>query len=181
MERLIWGCLLPPFYGPCMWEESWAVYWRLLPCFSHGDRQPLNVTTCLFSNRSGANLAVNDNNGSFISTLSMHLYKVGAHKGPSQGPTTWHLHIPFSKVSNRSSQFPSRHVKRCPLFLFLSWACCPNMAGAATNLLKCRSENKSDPNGSFVSIHVGQDWKNLLRSPLFSRTIATPPSWRSLQ
>lgn len=50
-----------------------------------------NVTPCLFSYRSGANLAVNDNNGSFISTLSMHLYNVGAQKGPSQGPTTHHF------------------------------------------------------------------------------------------
>lgn len=49
-------------------------------------------------NRSGASLAINDNNGSFISTLSMLLYGVRAHKAPSEGPALFHSNFTSSRV-----------------------------------------------------------------------------------
>lgn len=72
------------------------------------------MNRCLFSNRSGANLAVNDNNGSFISTLSMQLYNVGAQNVPSEEPTTSHSNITLPKASNTHSQFPSFWI---PVFM----------------------------------------------------------------
>lgn len=54
------------------------------PSHSGGLQQPKNKQTSLrFFLRSGASLAINYNNGSFISTLSMHLYRVRAQNVPS--------------------------------------------------------------------------------------------------
>lgn len=109
MERLARGCLLLPLMvHVCQMKDELLV-----------DNPPLAFSTmtseqmnpCLFSNRSGANLAVNDNNGSFISTLSMQLYNVGAQHAPSEGPTTSHSNttLPKHTHTHTHSQFPSLH------------------------------------------------------------------------
>lgn len=66
-----------------------------------------------FPDRSGASLAVNDNNGSFISTLSMHLYNVRGQGAPLGGThkVSWLLSVETLTVLRVPVSEPSFNVE----------------------------------------------------------------------